>query len=97
MRVLAAVGAGALFLIGVGSAARSFGHARPEDPPRVRLLILLHDAARAGFWFGLALLFLGYALLERPKDATWVLVLPLAFAGIRLLTARALVRSLPPD
>jgi hypothetical protein len=97
VRVLEALGAGALFLIGVVSAARSFGHARPGDPPRVRLLILLHDAARAGFWFGLALLFVGYALLDRPKDATWVLLLPLLFAGIRLLTAQALARSLPPD
>lgn len=97
MRVLEGSIAAALMLIAVVSVVRSFGHVRPDDPRRIRRLIVLHDAARAGFWFGLALLFLGYATLDRPKDATWVLAVPLVFAGVRVLTAQALTRALPPE
>ncbi|HYU57320.1 MAG TPA: hypothetical protein VEO00_04635 [Actinomycetota bacterium] len=82
---------------GIASLVRSLGNTRPGDSGRLRALIVLHDVARAGFWFGLAAFFTAYALADDPDAARGILIVPLALAGVRLLTAQALARSLPPD
>lgn len=58
-----------------------------------RLLIAVHDAARAGFWLGLAGLFAGFALLDDPYEFRWFALIPIGMAGLRLLATVGLGRG----
>ncbi|HZD18491.1 MAG TPA: hypothetical protein VE669_10150 [Actinomycetota bacterium] len=57
-----------------------------------RLLVALYEAARAGFWFALAGLFAGFALLEDTSSFKLLAVVPVVLAGIRMLAAVQLAR-----
>lgn len=63
----------------------------PVSPPD-RLLVALYEAARAGFWFSLAGLFAGFALVEEPESFRVFAVVPILFAGLRMLAAARLAR-----
>jgi hypothetical protein len=82
----------ALFvLLGLRAA---FNPVRLEESASVglRLLVAVHDAARAGFWLALAALFVGFTLVEDPNEFRWFAFVPIAMAGIRLVSAARLSR-----
>lgn len=78
---------------------------RPFEPAdlRDRLLYALYVSCRAGWWFTLGLLFLGYGLVEQPQDLRWFLLVPIALGGIQLLSSLGLAHGgdrdsgQPPD
>jgi hypothetical protein len=85
--------AGGLFLlIGLRSAVHSIGQMSPDEPGRVRALIALHEAAKAGFWLALGAFFLGYATVAEPQQFRWFVMFPIAMAGLRLVAATLLAR-----
>jgi len=57
---------------------------------REQVLYSLHAAARVALWFAFAGFFFGLALVDRPKEFTWYLLVPLAVAGLQLVTGVAL-------
>jgi hypothetical protein len=87
------VAAAALFfLIGARSVLGSIRQMGTEDSGRVRTLIAVHEAAKAGFWLALGAFFLGYAVVREPQEFRWFVMIPIVMAGIRLLTATLLAR-----
>jgi hypothetical protein len=56
-------------------------------------LYLVHLTARIGVWFAFAALFFGYAFVDDTEAFRWFILVPIALAGIQLLTAVALARS----
>lgn len=93
-----AVAGGVLGIGGIVSAVRTMARVKPGDPPKVRTLIALHALAKAGFWIGLGAIFFAYAFRASLPGSPQVLFpIPLVMAGVRLLTAHALIRALPPD
>jgi hypothetical protein len=84
----------ALFgLFGLVSGINSLQDAQPIDDARVRLLVAVHDAAKAGFWLALGAFFLGFALIEEPQGFRWFVLVPVLMAGLRFATAALLSRS----
>lgn len=83
---------GLLLLVGVRSAVSSIRDVAPDEPGRVRALIALHEAAKAGFWLALGAFFLGYATVKEPQDFRWFVMIPIAMAGLRLVAATLLAR-----
>src|SRR5688572_26332785 len=61
LKIVELAAGGLLLLIGVRSAVSSIREVAPDEPGRVRALIALHEAAKAGFWLALGAFFLGYA------------------------------------
>ena len=53
----------------------------------------MHEAARAGFWFALAAVFVALSLLEDAYRFRWLVMLPIGMAGLRLVAAAMLSRS----
>jgi hypothetical protein len=82
-----------LLLIGVRSALASIGQQDVDEPGRVRVLIALHEAAKAGFWLALGAFFVGYATVTEPQEFRWFVMVPIAIAGVRLLAATLLARQ----
>ena len=60
------------------------------DSWREQVLYSVHAATRVGLWFAFASFFLGLALVDQPRRFTWYLLVPLAMAGLQLVTAVAL-------
>jgi hypothetical protein len=84
--------AGGLFLLfGLVSAWRSLRDMGP-DRGADRILMAVHEAARAGFWLSLGTLFLGYALVREPQGLRWFVMVPIVLAGLRLAAATLLAR-----
>lgn len=79
-------------MIGLRSAVRSIGQMAPDEPGRVRALIALHEAAKAGFWLALGAFFLGYATVAEPQQFRWFVMFPISMAGLRLVAATLLAR-----
>ncbi len=79
--------AGALFLFGVVSAVGSL--AEPPAPERRgdRVLVAIHEAARAMFWLSLAGFFLALGLSRGAEDVRWLLLVPMGMAAVRLVSA----------
>jgi hypothetical protein len=63
--------------------------------PGEHALYVLHLTARIGVWFAFAALFFGYAVVDDTEAFRWFILVPIALAGVQLLTAVALARS--PD
>jgi hypothetical protein len=84
--------AGLLFLFGVISAVRSLGEPPAEERGGTRLLIAIHDASRAIFWFSLGGFFLAFGLTDRAPEVRWVVLVPILMAIVRVLTAIRLAR-----
>jgi hypothetical protein len=85
--------AGLLFLFGVVSAARSLLEPVTDDQAGTRLLIAIHQAAKALFWFSLGGFFLAYRLTDGAPEVRWLVLVPVGMAGLRLLAASRLSRS----
>ena len=84
--------AGLLFLFGTVSAARSIREPSADENGGDRLLFAVHDAAKALFWLALGGFFLAYRLTDGAPEMRWLLLVPIAMAGIRLLAASVLSR-----
>lgn len=82
--------AGILVLLGIRSLARWLRVEFVATSWREQALYSLHAAARVGLWFAFAGFFLGLAVVDEPRRFTWYLLLPLAIAGVQLVTAVAL-------
>jgi hypothetical protein len=85
--------AAVLLMVGVGSAVRSLRETTAGGSAVDRLLVAIHDAAKAGFWLSAAAVFAGYAFLEEPQRIQVFVLVPVAMAGLRLVTAYLLSRS----
>lgn len=77
----------------MSSAAGALREPIEVDTGRDRLLVAVHEAARAGFWFALAGVFAALSLLEDAYRFRWLVMLPIAMAGLRLVAAALLSRS----
>ncbi|MGH2675576.1 MAG: hypothetical protein ACRDKA_02950 [Actinomycetota bacterium] len=82
-----------LLLIGLYSGWRSLADPVRAEDRGSRLLIAVHEAAKAGFWLAFGGFFLAYGLLEQPQDFRWFALVPVGMAGLRLLTAAFLARG----
>jgi hypothetical protein len=58
-----------------------------------RLLYVLHATSKVGMWFAFSGFFLGYALVDEPQAIRWYVLVPIALAGIQLLTGLFLSRE----
>jgi hypothetical protein len=85
--------AGVLFLFGAVSAARSLAEPVVDERGRGRLLIAVHEASRALFWFSLGGFFLAYRLTDGAPEVRWLLLGPIGMAAVRMLSASALSRT----
>jgi hypothetical protein len=84
-----------LALVGLWSLARWVRTEFVAGSVGERALYVLHVTARVGLWFGFAAFFLGLALVDEPAGFTWFLIVPLALAGLQLVTAVALRQGAP--
>ena len=84
---------GLFILFGVVSAVRSLGEPPTDEERRIRLLIAIHDAAKAMFWISLGGFFILYAAAEEQDVVRWLAAVPVALAALRLLVASALSRT----
>lgn len=91
MDVLAWVLAGVFLLVGARTGLNGT-HLEGRLSGSDRLLIAVHDAARAGFWLALAGLFVGFALVDDPYAFRWFGLVPIGMAALRLLAAVGLSR-----
>jgi hypothetical protein len=82
--------AGLLLLAGVWSLVKWMRTAFAADSWGERVLYLVHVTARVGLWFAFAAYFLGLALVDDAEGFTWFLLIPLALAGLQLVTGVAL-------
>lgn len=92
MRLEYALG-GLLVLFGLVSAVRSLASPATVEERRVRVLIAVHDAAKAMFWISLGGFFVLYAAAEEQEVVRWLVLVPIGMAAIRLLTASVLSRT----
>lgn len=79
-------------LIGLRSALQSIRQETADESGRVRALIAMHEAAKAGFWLALGAFFIGYATVAEPQEFRWFVLVPIAMAGLRLVAATLLAR-----
>lgn len=93
VQVVGIVLAGFFVIVGVAAAATSLRETTPEDSGRVRFLLAVHDAAKAGFWLALGAVLLGLSVVERPGALRWLGLVPVSFAALRLGAAYFLSRS----
>jgi hypothetical protein len=88
--------AGLLALLGLRSLLRWLGTELEGSSPLDRVLFALHATARVGLWLSLAVLFVGFALLDEPQRLRWYVFLPLGLAAVQLLTVTLLSRAPSP-
>ena len=91
MRVLEVSAGAVLILVGLRTAWRSVRELQPEGGGRV--LMAVHETARAGWWLSLGGLFLAYGLVEDWSQVQWFVLFPIVMAGLRLLSATFLRRE----
>jgi hypothetical protein len=84
---------GLLMVFGLVSAVRSLVSPATADERRIRLLIAIHDAAKAMFWISLGGFFVLYAAAEEQDVVRWLALVPIGMAAIRLLSASVLSRT----
>jgi hypothetical protein len=92
-QIIGLVIGGLLALIGLGSGLRSLTTTTEIRSGRDRFLLALHDASMAGFWLGLGAAFIGLSVLEPAAEYRWLVIIPIAMAGLRLLAATLLARE----
>jgi hypothetical protein len=79
-----------LALVGAWSVVRWMRTEFVASSAAERTLYVLHVTAKVGLWFGFAGFFLGLALVDEPGGFTWFLIVPMALAGLQLVTSVAL-------
>ena len=85
--------AGLLLLAGLRSLLRWFRTSFEAVSPGDAVLYALHASARVALWFAFAGVFLGLGLLDEPSRFRWFALVPLAIAGLQLVTAVLLSRE----
>jgi hypothetical protein len=84
-------------ILAAASGARSLVRwlGRPFQPatPGERLLYALHLTCRVGFWFALSVFFATYGIVDEPQRLRWFVVIPIALAGVQMLTGLRLGRG----
>jgi len=80
------------FVLGVRAVLTPVRFEEGPLPGRDRMLVALYEASRAAFWFSLAGLFAGFALVEDPDSFRVFAVVPILLAGMRMLAAARLAR-----
>ena len=85
--------AGLFGLFGVVSAVRSLSEPPAEEQGGDRVLMAVHDAARALFWLSLGGFFLAYGLAAGETDVRWLVMVPLVMAAVRLISAAFVTRA----
>lgn len=93
MRVVELVVGAILFLAGVRSLIGWLTRGFEPRSAGEQLLYALYGASRAGLWFAFAGVFAGYALVDEPQEFRWAAIVPLALAGIQMITGMMLARS----
>lgn len=86
-RILALVVAGLAAIVGISTAIGSLREPSTAETAAERFVLAVHDAAKAGFWFALAVLFAGVGLLADPYTYRWFVMLPIGMAALRLASA----------
>jgi hypothetical protein len=85
---------GGLLLVGaIRSLIRWLGIEYEARGTRDRVLFAVHAGARVALWVAFAAFFVGYALVDEPQKFKWFFMVPIALAGVQLLTAMLLSRS----
>jgi len=79
-----------LGLLGIRSLVHWLRVEFPATTVAEHVLFSLHVMARVGTWFGLAVAFIGYALVAEPQRFRWFVAVILLLAGVQLLTAASL-------
>jgi hypothetical protein len=92
VRTLELAAAAFFLLLGLRAAATPARIVGTGLDGRDRVLIALHDAARAGFWFALGGLFLGFGLMDDARSFQWFVIVPISMAAVRMLAAVRLAR-----
>jgi hypothetical protein len=92
-QIVGLVVGGLLVVVGLVVGVRSVATPTGMDSGRDRFLLALHDAAKAGFWLGLGVAFLGLSVLEPAGEYRWLVVIPIGMAGLRLIAATLLARG----
>lgn len=95
MRIVELLIAGVLALGGVRSMVMWFGTQFEAQAIGEQVLYSIHAASRVALWLAFAGFFAGYALLDEPQDFKWYFLVPIALAGVQLLTGLVLAR--PPS
>ena len=80
------------FILGVRAVLTPVRFDEGPLPRQDRMLVALYEASRAGFWFALAGLFVGFALVEDRRAFSILAVVPVILAGLRMLAAVRLAR-----
>jgi hypothetical protein len=93
MRVFELIIGGLLLVGAIRSLFRWLGIEYQARGTRDRVLFAIHAGARVGLWVAFAAFFVGYALVDEPQRFKWFLLVPIALAGVQLLTAMLLARS----
>jgi hypothetical protein len=95
LRVVELVVAGLLLVGAIRSGVRWMGVEYAARGTRDRVLFAVHAGARVGLWVAFAGFFVGYALVDEPQQFKWFFLVPIALAGLQLLTGMLLSR--PPS
>ena len=78
---------GALFAVGGALSVRRWLRVEFQTSGlSERFLYALHVTARVGMWFAFAGFFVGYAVVEDTEAIRWYFLVPVALAGVQLLT-----------
>jgi hypothetical protein len=93
MRVFELVVAGLLVLGAVASLLKWLGAEYAASNTGERVLFAVHAASRVGLWLAFAAFFVGYALVDEPQRFKWFFLVPIALAGVQLLTGMLMARS----
>jgi hypothetical protein len=89
--------AAVLFLLGVRSALRWFRTEFRAASSGEAFLYALHVSSRVALWFSFASVFLALGLLDEPSHYRWFALIPIALAGVQLLTGMLLARREPGE
>ena len=76
--------------LGIWGAGEAFLQVRTRAGERDPSYVWMIAGSVVGLWFGFAAFFFGLALVDEPSGFTWFLVVPLALAGVQLITGVAL-------
>ena len=85
----------AILAAAAGARSLAWWIGRPFEPASAveRLLYALHLTCRVGFWFALSVFFVTYGIVDEPQRLRWFVLIPIALAGVQLLTGLRLGRD----
>jgi len=93
MNVVEAVVGSILAVFGLRSLVVWMGRPFESRSFRDQVLYALFRTGRVGVWLALAAMFFVYAFSKHDEDVRWLVIVPIALAGVSALSAYALGRS----